>query len=295
MTTILLITLLGAAPVQLQARAVPGTRPVPPQLIVGRSGCGGATWLLTDARDLVQIPHETNAPVIRAVKGLQAGDKPWGLACLIDGSLWTLANSFTLVRMTPDGIVRERVTLRVVMLSLFGWTDRLLFVQLPLLIARPILTTALPRSIGEQQPWPKFLGRAAESRADLIARNLVNCGIGRGRDLPCWFADDRRITVSDGLAATSVSFAALYDGPVDAAAPIWDVALGGATTRWVLVTAAAPVAGHKVGGRLAKTTAQGETEASLSLTPPARAIVHAGDTRCVLLTVDGQLVEVVQR
>jgi hypothetical protein len=250
---------------------------------------------LTDRPELVRVAHAPVAVTGRAVTGLRPADKPWGLACLSDGSLWTLAASRVLARMTAEGVVHERVTLQFPRLAIFGWTDRLLFLQLPLPIAKPILATGLPRAVGSSQPWPRFFGRAAESRTDLIARNLVSCGIGRERDLPCWFADDKRITISDGTGFTSTSFAALYEGPLDAAAPIWDVALGSRDTRWLLVSAAMPVAGHKVGGRLVKATADGRTEASLELNPPARTILHADSARCTLLTVDGRLMEVVSR
>ena len=142
-------------------------------------------------------------------------------------------------------------------------------------------------------PWPRFLGRATETRADLFARNLVNCGIGSDRRLPCWFADERRVIVSDGASAITVSFAALSARDVVAATPIWDLAMGGADTLWLLVSSRKSAGATVSGGRLVKTDGRGAELASLALVPPARMIVAATGTSCMLLTVDGRLVEVI--
>jgi hypothetical protein len=287
----LVVTLLASPAIPaLRARMVPDTVSVPSNLIVGRSVCANTTWLLTDWPELIAV-SATRKVVVRPVKGVTPMDRLWGLACLSDGSLWTLAAGRVMARLGTDGTVRERVDLRAPRLALFGWLDRLLFADLPTPVGKPLLGTSLPRE-RSSTPWPKFLGRMAESRAEVIARNLVNCGIGRGRELPCWFADDRRITISDGTTAHSTSFAALYEGKFDAAAPIWDVAVGGADTLWLLISTPAPAGGRKLGGRLVKTNRAGATLASLELHPLARTILHAGETHCALLTVDGHVMEI---
>ena len=287
------VSLIVAGAVEpLHARLVSAGPPLPSSLIVGRAVCAGTTWLLTDRPVLIAVTHDRRAVTVRPVRGLQPADRPWGLACLTDGTLWTLATSRALVRLAPEAIARERIELRWPRLVLFGWLDRVLFAQLPLPIARPILASSPPRDTGEPAPWPKFFGRAAEARSDLLARNLINCGIGRQRHLPCWFADDRRVTVSDGASARSISFAALYGADVDASAPIWDLAIGGGDTLWLLVTAVAPSRGHKAGGRLVKTNREGVEQSSLQLPTAARTILSATDTTCVVLTVEGTLMEV---
>ena len=199
---ILFMTLSAAGSVgQLHARTIDGAPRIPATLIVGRAVCGQSTWLLTERADLIVMTHATRQVTARVVKGLPFTDTPWGLACLADGSLWTLGTARTLVRMSAEGVVRERIELKFPRLVLFGFTDRLLFIDLPMLVARPLLATALPREKGESRPWPRFLARATELRTDLFARNLVNCGIGDGRSLPCWFADERTVIVSDGSNA----------------------------------------------------------------------------------------------
>jgi hypothetical protein len=267
--------------------------PIPTSLIVGRAVCARGTWLLTDRPDLIVITDPARQVTVRRLEGLHANDRLWGLACLADGALWSLAAPRVLIRIGVDGVVRERVDLRFPRMALFGWTDRLLFIEWPMVIAKPLLATAVPRARGDSLPWPRFLARAAEARAELIARNLVNCGIGNGRRLPCWFADDRRVIVSDGASANTVAFPALLARDVVAATPIWDLAMGGADTLWLLVSSRGGAGTAVSGGRLVKTDGRGAERASLALVPPARMIVAATDTSCVLLTVDGRLMEVI--
>src|SRR6266571_3560500 len=204
---VIALSMAGAAG-QLRVHTSSSTR-MPSSLIVGRAVCSHGTWLLTEHQDLILITHPARQVTVHRLEGLRTNDRLWGLACLTDGTLWSLATPRVLIRIGAEGVVRERVELRFPRVAVFGWTDRLLFIDLPMLIAKPLLATAIPRSRGESMPWPRFLGRAAEARADLIARNLVNCGIGSGRNLPCWFADERRVIVSDGASANTVSFAAL--------------------------------------------------------------------------------------
>jgi hypothetical protein len=266
---------------------------MPSSLIVGRAVCSHGTWLLTERPELIVITDPARQVTMHRLEGLRPSDRPWGLACLADGTLWSLATPRVLIRISAEGVVRERVELRFPRMAVFGWTDRLLFIDWPMLIAKPLLATAMPRARDESAPWPRFLGRAAETRADLIARNLVNCGIGKGSRLPCWFADERRVIVSDGASANTVAFAALSARDVVAATPIWDLAIGGADALWLLASSRGSAGAAVSGGRLIKTDGRGTELASLALVPSARMIVAATDTTCVLLTVDGRLMEVI--
>ena len=293
---ILFMTLSAAGSVgHLHAHPIDGASRIPPALIVGRAVCGQSTWLLTERAHLIVMTHATRQITVREVKGLPFTDTPWGLACLADGSLWTLGAARTLVRLSAEGVVRERIELRFPRLVLFGFNDRLLFIDLPMLIARPLLATALPRGKSESRPWPRFLGRATASRTDLFARNLVNCGIGDGRSLPCWFADEKTVIVSDGSHANNVSFPALSARDVAEATPIWDLAMGNADTLWLLPAIGGGPRGPITGRRLVKTNRNGTELASVELTPPGRMILAATDMTCVLLTADGTLMEVTIR
>jgi len=296
MTLLLLVAgLLGAAPASgLHARTVPTAVRVPSNLIVGRAVCGGTTWFLTDFPELIAVSHAALNPVVTPVKGLRFDDHPWGLACLADGSLWTLATSTTLARLGPEATVWERRTQRLPRIALFAWTNRLLQIELPIAVGTPLFTTASVDPT-DARPWPGLIVRSADSRAALLARNLANCGIARGTSLPCWFADDRRAVVSDGVNAYAVSFPALTADDVDAEAPLWDIAFQHDDAFWLLVATKGAARAHKAGGRLLSTDKRGTAVSALQLPAPVRSIVVAGEKRCVLLAVDGTLVEVVGR
>src|SRR5262245_4187714 len=110
LTFLLLIDLLGAPASGLRARTLPNTARVAANLIVGRAVCRGTTWLLTDRPELIAVAHAVPNPVIKTVKGFRSDERPWGLACLADGSLWTHTTSTMLARLDADAIVRQRVS-----------------------------------------------------------------------------------------------------------------------------------------------------------------------------------------
>jgi hypothetical protein len=288
---LLAVALLMQASAGLRIRTVPDTARVPPNTIVGRGVCGDIAWLLTDWPQLISVSWTRPAVVVRAVTGVKVSDQPWGLACLTDESLWTLINARTLARLTPDGLVRERITLPMPRLELFGWLDRVLFLPLPMPVGRSLLATSPPRQAAST-PWPGFLGHDGPSRPTVLARNLVNCGIGYLRALPCWFADERRATISDGATATQVAFPTLEEPDVDPEMPIWDLALAGADTVWLLVGTKGQMGDRKAGGRLVKSDTRGHRHAELRMSGGARLILGATENRCMLLTVDGTLLEV---
>src|SRR5262249_34013111 len=239
----------GAPASVLHPRTIPNTTRVASDLIVGRAVCGETTWLLTDRPELISIAHATPNPVIKPLKGLQATDRAWGLACLADGSLWTHATSTTLVRLGPDATVKQRVSVGRPRMMLFGWQNRVLVTELPIGVGTPTFaTTAIDGR--DAHAWPGLTSRAAESPAGLLARNLANCGIASGASLPCWFADGRTAAVADGVKSISVTFPALWAGDVDREAPIWDLAFQGDEGFWLLVNTNAAARPHKAGGRL---------------------------------------------
>lgn len=275
----------------LRIRTVPDTARVPPNTIVGRGVCGDTAWLLTDWPHLISVSWTRPSVVVRAISSVKVSDQPWGLACLADASLWTLINARTLARLTPDGVVRERVALPMPRLELFGWLDRVLFLPLPMPVRQPLLATSAPRQT-VSTPWPGFLGRDGPSRTTVLARNLVNCGVGHLRNLPCWFADERRATISDGTKSRTVEFRALEEPDVDPEMPIWDIALAGGDTLWLLVNTKGQPGARRAGGRLVKSDSRGHRHAELRMSSGARLILGASESRCLLLTVYGTLLEV---
>ena len=71
--------------------------------------------------------------------------------------------------------------------------------------------------------------------------------------------------------------------------------MGSADTLWLLPATGGGARGPITGRRLVKTNRSGTELASVELTPPARLILAATDTTCVLLTADGTLMEVTTR
>ena len=276
----------------LHKRPVTFAGVVPSALIVGRAACQGATWLLTETRQLVRVAAATRTVTVHDAQGLLLDDRPWGLACLTDGSLWTLSSPRTLARLNENGRVVERQTIRLPRVGLFASGDRLLFQQLPTIIEAPVLATSPERQPLDVRTWPGLRGRPAPSREDQLAHNLVNCGIAVGASVPCWFVNDAQIVVSDGVSARFRKFAGLRASGIDQSAPIWDVALVGPERLWLLATAPTSANGARTGGRLVLVNDRGVEESRLMLSPTARLIVWATPTRCLLLTVRGELVEV---
>jgi hypothetical protein len=199
------------------------------------------------------------------------------------------------VRLSREGRVVERINVQFPRIALFASGDRLVFQQLPLIVAGPVLASSPARQPSAVTPWIGSNARAAASRSDQLAQNLVNCGIGVEPFMPCWFADEARITVSDGVSAHTIPVRAVQTAGVDASAPIRDVALAGADWLWVLATAATPSAGRRAGGRLLKIDRLGAARDRVELSPPARLILGATASACWLLTVHGEVMEVSER
>ncbi|MGE5246379.1 MAG: hypothetical protein ACM3SQ_19310 [Betaproteobacteria bacterium] len=266
----------------------------PATLIVGRASCGASTFLLTDSLDLVETSPDALQMSVRQVRGFQTGERPWGLACLADGSLWTMADPDDLAELGRDGRIAARVAVPQPRMALFGLADRLLYQELPLRIGAPALTTGRPRRPRDRVPWPGLVNRKAGSREDELTRNLVTCGLPYAGAIPCWFADDDRMLVSNGSEARRIDLQSLRSAFADPLVPIWDVALvrDGA---WVLVTSIRPEGGHRVAGRLLRLDARYQVRAALDVTPSARLLVGATENRCVLLASDGRLMEVMVR
>lgn len=283
-----------AAPTEVANPAPRLAAPIPKSLIVGRSVCRGSTWLLTDEPQLIRIAHADRRVSLQLVRGLLAGDRAWGLACLEDGTLWTLATAHALARIGIDGVVRERIELPFPRLVLFGRKDRLLFVQLPLVAGVPLLSTAPPRGNGSVRAWPGIFSRPARSRPEELMANLVNCGVSSTAAVPCWLPDEDRATLSDGVTARTVRFGVLRASGIDASAPIWDLAVAPRASMWVLATVVDRT-GQRVGGRVIHTDALGAERSTTVLATAARIIVSAGDDECTLLATNGDLMSVVQR
>jgi hypothetical protein len=278
----------------MQVRVLSLTGAIGQNVIVGRARCSYETWLLTDQPTLTRMSMDSLTVSSVPLRGLRAGEKPWGLACLPERELWTLVTHQDLARLTPDGRVVERVHLDHPRLGLYTAGARILLQHAPAGTGGPLLAAGLPRKPSAFAHWPALVGQPATTQDQQVRANLVNCGIGVAAYVPCWLAGQPRLAISDGTVAHTkvqeLSF--VRAGPVDPAAPIWDVALTESWRVWVLASAQAGSDGRRAGGRLTKSNRQGTGEGFIDLNPSARLILWAEDDRCVLLSATGQLLEV---
>lgn len=294
--SILTAAALGAPPQadtpSLHARVIAGDRRAPEPVIVGRAVCNGSTWLLNQRKELIAVTIDRRRIMVQAVSGFRPDENPWGLACTPDGSLWTLATPWTLARIRTEGSITDRIRLPLPRLALFALGDRLVYAEMPVAAGKAVLAAGRATPPFDQRPWAGLLGRAGSSRATELTRNLVGCGIDNGGLLPCWFADDDRISIGDGKTETTRSFAIVRAPGVDSALPIRDAALAGRGRVWLLARAARAIAGTQPGGRLIATNRAGTENRAVDLKPAARFILSATESSCWLLAVDGTLMEV---
>lgn len=263
-------------------------------VISGRAQCGGATWLLTDAPALVEVRVAERSILRRSVRGLGRDEHPWGLACVGVGDLWTLVDYRTLGRLSASGEVVSRTKLQQPRLNVFGVGDTLLLQRPPGPAESSLLVAARAIDVNRAVPWP---GPAAawQSSAKLdVPSALVACGLASEMLLPCWIANQTRITVSDGTRArtSSVQPRFIASTAVDPSVPLWDVAVTRSAVLWVVTSAVSGEGGHRAGARLTRSNFRGDDLGAVNLVPRARVIVSAAEQRVVLLTVAGTLVEV---
>ena len=268
-------------------------KPIPNALIVGRASCLGTSWLLTEEAQLVEISGDGRAVEVHQVVGLKPDERVWGLGCLSDGSLWTLASPRTVARLDRKGGIQRRIELRFPRVALFGADDRLLYQALPIAAGALALATSRPGQPETDRGWPGLTARSAATREQLLTRNLVNCGIGFARWMPCWFADSTRFSISDGSASRTIDLPALRTAPVDKTAPIWDIALSAAGRFWLLASSRGRLDDRRAGMRLSWVAEKTGSTVSIEIDPPARLIVAADESRCLLVSTLGSVMEVV--
>ena len=287
------LVVVSTGDVTLRQRVVSTTPLTLDHVIVGRARCGASTWVLIDAPALVEVTAAAQSPPIAPVRGFSPNEHPWGLACVADSELWTLADYRTLARLSFSGEIIRRTKLRQPRLNVFGVGELLVLQQPPAALDVPLLAAARLADVNRTRPWPgpTALPQAA-TKVD-VPSGLVACGLGYQTWLPCWIASQPRIIVSDGAPTrtTVVQPQFLADTALDRGAPVWDVAIA-PSVLWVLTSAVSLEAGRRVGARITKTTRRGESLGSIELRPRGRLIVSATDRAVLVLTAAGTVVEV---
>jgi hypothetical protein len=273
---------------------LPSPRLISGHLIVGRSACLGSTWLLTEEPTLVRISAGGRSIALTPVAGFETADRPWGLACLPDASLWTLAAPKVLARLSLNAGVAERLGLPSAHVALFNSGDQLLVQRAQARPGESVLTATPPHALSNGRPWPGLTTRSARTARDQLTRNLLNCGIGANDFTPCWFIDDSTVTISNGSASETLAIDAQLGlfSTYDPATPIWDVALAAHSRAWILLSSRTRVQDRRTGSRLIRTNRRGTDRSHVDLHTPIRLIVWAEENACVLLTSGGELLEV---
>lgn len=278
----------------LQIRTLPATVPIGHEVIVGRAHCLGSTWLLTDVPALTRISADSLSVSSSPLSGLRQGEKPWGLACLPTTHLWTIVSHLVLARLSPDGLIVERIGLDRPRLGIYTAGERLLLQHPPARVGQPLLAAGLPTKLSAFVQWPAPAAQHAATQEEQVRANLVSCGIGAAGYVPCWLVSQSRVAIGDGTPAHTavLEFRFVRSATVDATVPIWDVALAGPSRVWVLASARAAPDGRRLGGRLTRSNRRADDEGFVDVRPFPRLILWAGDDRCVLLSETGQLLEV---
>ena len=187
----------GGRAERLHAQRIPTVPVVSAAVIVGRARCGGRTWLLTETPQLVEIGDAGVA--IHAVRGLATEAQPWGLACLSDGSLWTLeeapfARPDRRRRPCPRTGRAHAASRRAVRCGSGA--------RVRTAANRPRRAGSIDarrrRGLAETRPWIGLTARPGASPDEALMRSFVNCGLGQGGFAPCWFADESRVAIADG-------------------------------------------------------------------------------------------------
>ena len=288
------MVVVSANKVSLRQRVVPMAGMVGDGVIAGRARCGASTWLLTDAPALVELRIAERSIVSRPLRGFGNHERPWGLACVGAGELWTLADYRTLARLSPSGEMISRTKLRQPRLNVFGVGDMLLLEQPPAAARSALLAAARVVDLNRAEPWPGLTALTQSSTKIDVPSGLVACGLAYEASLPCWITNQTRIVVSDGTRARTSSVQPLFVGStaVDPSVPLWDVAVARSSTLWILTSAVSGEAGRRVGARLTRSNLRGDDLGAVDLAPKARLIVSADERSAVVLTVGGTLVEV---
>jgi hypothetical protein len=163
----------------LQVRLLSSSSVIGRQVVVGRAHCGGTTWLLTDGPELTRVSLDAGAVSSAQLHGLQHDEKPWGLACLPNGELWTLVTHEALARLTADGLIVERVRLDRPRLGIYSAGERILLQHPPAGVGKPLLAAGVPRKLLGFVQWPAPVSQqtTAGEHGELRDRCVGGCAL----------------------------------------------------------------------------------------------------------------------
>ena len=273
------------------------------EIIAGRVDGGDATpvLLLIAERALVSIDvrHRTSA---RRPLALADGSSCWGLAQLVDGSLWTIRDWKMLREISPSGDTIREYTLDGAHAALFSAGDRLLFQRAEFTAPDQALIAGKPGD-AKREAWSTLQTRPFKlARTSVAALNLVTCGPTRAEERACWFPDDPAVALIDsaghtrslelpGIPRVAPEVLLTSDNP---ARPVRDALVDRAGSVWI-ISAGTPMTGAAQppgGWLLAHFSPAGAPLERYELTEPARLILAVDTHHVVLLLGSGYVAEV---
>jgi hypothetical protein len=273
------------------------------EVIGGRTDDGGeAVWLLAGGSALVRVDLDARRAA-RTLLKLAPGEQCWGLARLLDGSLWTLKGRRSVIRIEADGELTREIPLAAPHFGLFGSGERLIYQQADFIPPAPVLRAGIP---GDEhpQPWSAMTSRTfgALARASAAALNMVSCGSSRAAERACWFPDEAAVTLIDAAGGSRrIALPELTVVPPEVlltaenpSRPVRDAFVDESGALWVLSSGKAPPgAPERPGGwLLARYSSRGDLLGVRSLSEPVRLILQVRSGRAMLLTGEGMVAEV---
>ena len=269
------------------------------ELIAGRAIAGETVLLLTDRPALVTIDLKRTTAIGTIVSGLDEGERPWGLAWLVDNTLWTLLTPDTLGQLDFDGRVLGRVKLAGPHLELYGFGSSVILQAFGTSVGEAVLVRGSPRGTIWDAFGPLKTRAGGSSRLERTLVNLVACGATRADEVPCWFADQASVSLvrSDGRErwvdlgkSVNVGDPAVIEGIRH---PIRDLFVDGAGDMWVLWTSGQRRGEEaNLGWHLSRHDQLGRLVTSAELTTPGRRLLRAGGRMCRMLAPSGRMVDV---
>jgi hypothetical protein len=271
-------------------------------VISGRAeDADGRLMLMVGGHALVAIDLDARTATRTALQ--IPGARCWGLARLSDGSLWTLRNRQTLMMIDDRGQSQREIGIERPLIGLFAEGERLIYQESNVDAPAPALHASRP---GEPSrvPWGDLQIRSFSTlnRVAAGALNMVNCGIGRHGETPCWFPDEPVISLIDPSGRTRRLELAGLDRVLPETLiaaesprrPVRDGYVDASGTIWVLSSGEPPDPAPDLPGAwvIARYGPHGEEIDRRRLSQPARLILRAGGGRALLLAGNGTVAEV---
>lgn len=277
----------------------------------------GGRWVgareirLLDARvpALHRIDRATLATTLQPLTGADLALDPYGIALPGDGTVWVLAGKgrfvFRFSEATGERVEKRRLPEPCQGIATL-WNHAGFFaVRL-----RPSERLLLRSVNGAFFPFSSLVSRPARGVTELLIANLIRCGSGTKRAVPCWFtAGDPEVFLLDRTGALRALAVPSFAAPSRARGegrdpgtaftfPVRDVFLLEGDALWVLANQEGnrtPLEEGALRSRHAVLLRSGRPDRVVALRAEARAILDATEQNLVLLFADGAVGRVAAR